>query len=615
VRAAIKILFIVTLIQICFFNSIVVYSQPNISDFDKYYKQGLNLVINDISGARQILGQLESQQSKFTPAEKAKTNFLRLRIISRDPDLLASLEKKMFSPPDSLNLIDAMTFTASRYLEKSMPDKAVTLLMNILDSVKKESDQAHKCLIYLTEAYREKQEYVKGIDILNNLLSTGKHFSDLNRAFAYNRLAALYAEWMNPEINYPDSVIKYSLKCINLSERIRSSSNLGFAQNELSYQYRVKKQWEKALDLSRKSVENFKESGMNFSAMNALINQSNIYVGMGKTEIALHTILEATDLCKIEENRNLFMRIYFHIANIYKQIGNYKDAFDFLIIANELQSDFYRDRINAQIVEKSAKYDLLIKEQRIKEEKQKNDFKQKQIAFLIIILIFLSIAFIVSVFYLRLKRKDLLKQQLIEAVVEAEANERKRIARDLHDGLGPVISALNHYFQAYIDCAEADKESIQVKMQQVISGAIDEISRISHNISPHILEKHGMNMALNNFIAPIVSGSIIKIEYTSEYLNRFELKKELTIYRCITELIHNTLKHARASLIFLHITCREKTLFVFYSDNGKGFEGNPGANHGMGLMNIRNRIEMFGGKLFIESSLNNGIKVNIELPL
>jgi signal transduction histidine kinase len=495
-----------------------------------------------------------------------------------------------------------------------MPDKAIPLLLESIEE-SSESDWKAWCTIYLCEAYRQKQEYIKGSEMLNGILFRKGGISDSNRAFAYNRLAAIYNEWGNPVLSYTDSVIKYSEWCITLSEKISSRSNLAFAQNELSFQLYRKKQYGKALELSLKAVTNFKEAGMSYSAMNALINQSNIYIGLNDPEFALRSVVDATSLCAIEENRNLYMRLYIQLASINSLLGNYMDAFDFMSIARLLQVDFFRDRIDMQINEQSAVYNLLIKEQKIKEEEQKNEFNKKQILFLILTLIVICIAFILSIFYLKSRRKEFIKQKLIEAVVETEAGERKRIARDLHDGLGPVLSAINHYFQAYVDARDADKQAIQTKIQQVISDAIDDVSRISHNICPHVLEMYGLNTALANFISSIESSSKIKVEFKSEFAERFERNKELTIYRCITELLNNTVKHSGANRITLDIYSREKLLQIIYTDNGKGFVASPGNSEGMGLYNIKNRVETFGGHLTMENILKLGVKVNMEIPL
>lgn len=311
------------------------------------------------------------------------------------------------------------------------------------------------------------------------------------------------------------------------------------------------------------------------------------------------------------------MRLYLQFAFVYKLAGNYKDAFEFMALSRLLMSDFYRDRISTQINELSAKYDLFTKEQKIREAEQKNEFHKKQLIFLIIILIILSVAFVFSFFYIKLKRKDFIKQKLIEAVIQTEEKERKRIASDLHDGLGPLLSAAKLYFQAYIDAEDAgDKAAIEAKLISIIDSAIDDSSRISHNISPHILEKYGLKIALENFVSEMNIGKNTRCDLSIEKINRFDLKVELTIYRTILELIHNTVKHAKASKISIKIFVSEGWLHVLYEDDGIGFSADEEmeVKQGMGIINIKNRIHSLEGTVIFNNRKSEGMKASIKVP-
>ncbi|MBE0648174.1 MAG: sensor histidine kinase [Bacteroidales bacterium] len=602
---------------ICFFLAGQLVCQRVISPdaFDSAYNRVLSGVNTDSADARRELNALLTNQEGFSPVQKARIRFLKFCVIRSDKKNFIATENLMYSAPDSLSLIDSLIYSSSRYLERSMPDKAIPLLLQDINMLPENSDKSQLCNINLCEAYRQKQEYAKGISMLYELLTDKSGLSDDNRAFAYNRLAALYNEWGYPRISYTDSVLKYSVLCITISEKIDSKPNLAAAQNELSFQFLRRKEYDKALELSVKSVGNFLETGKTFHAMNALINQSYIYMAKKEYEHSLLAIEEAIDMSEVDQNRNLYLRLYSQFARICQLMGKYNDALELLRISYQLQSDFFKDRINLQINEQSAKYDLLVKEQKIKEAEGKNAFRQRQLVLLIIITVTLFIAFLTTLFYFRLKRKEIIRQKLMEAVAETEAQERKRIARDLHDGVGPVLSAINHYFQAFLDAKEADKQTIQTRLQQVISEAIDEVSRISHNISPHILENSGLVPALKSFIAPLSKNDRLKIDFDPGLTERFDLKKELTVYRCITELINNTMKHAGATQISLSVFCKERILYVIYSDNGKGFDPDSKNPEGMGLYNIRHRIESFGGRVSIESAYKKGTKTRIELPI
>lgn len=586
-------------------------------EFDSIYSKGIEAVDSNPDASKKYLKKLEDHKKELSLIQQAQTNYLRLKVIYADTNAVKALNNRMFTAPDSLGHTDALIYSARKYLEKSMPDKAIPLLMEALDTLNAGSEKADYCNISLCEAYRQKQEYVKGIEMLNEILSRESPVADLNRAYAYNRLAAIYGDWGISKFNIADTIAKYSELCISLSEKINSKANMALSQNELSVQIRRKKRYDEALELSLKAVKNFDEAGMFYSEMNALINLSIIYIKTKEYDLALQAVVNATNLCNIEENRNLFMRLYLQFSEIYQATGNYKEAYEFLGLSRLLLSDFYRDRISTQINEQSAKYDLFTKEQKIREGEQKNEFHKKQLVFLVIILIILSVAFVLSFFYFRLKRKDFIKQKLIEAVIQTEEKERKRIASDLHDGLGPLLSAAKLYFQAYIDAEDAeDKADIESRLISIIDSAIDDSSRISHNISPHILEKYGLKIALENFIGEMNISKNIKCDLACEKFNRFDLKVELTIYRTIMELIQNTIKHAKASKISMKIFVSEGMLHVQYEDNGIGFSADEGMDvkQGMGLINIKNRIHSLEGIVIFDNRQSEGMKAYIKIP-
>ncbi len=585
------------------------------AQFDSLCDKALGCLPADAGNALKILETLKTTGDPLSDVQLARLGYLQMKINEAAVTAKAERGNSAFAAAGPLTLGDSLQFYARHYLERSMPDMAIPLLMKALEVLPGNSGDADHARIELSEAYRQKQEYQKGIRLIEDMLGKTAPLSDRNRAYAYNRLAALYNESGNPAGIYTDSVFKYSLLCRELSERTGDKPGLAAAQNELSFQYIRKKDYGRALDLSRQAVSNFLSSGMPFQAMNALINQSNIYMRKGDYTAALGALQEATRLAPLWENRNLYLRIYRQYANVYTATGDYREASGFLALAIQLQSEFFSDRMNSQIVEQSARFDLFVKEQKIREEQKKNEFNHRQIILLIILIAALTLAFVISFSYLRLSRKGAIRQKLSGAVLETEMNERRRIARDLHDGLGPLLSAINHYYQAFLDAKPANREAIRERLQMVISEAIDEVSRISHNISPHVLEKHGLMTALNNLMAPLTAQGRYEVIFTSGLEQRLDTKTELTVYRCITELLNNTMKHAEAGRITLDISLSGNQLMVRYSDNGKGFDPARVKRTGMGLHNIRNRVESSGGTLALESSPDAGILVNITIPV
>jgi len=587
----------------------------SVSRFDALYSRAMQSLARDTVAATKILKWLSADTGSLSDLHRARISYLQMKIREQRTGEDTQGGRPVFPLPATLKSPDSMRYYADRYLERSMPDRAIALLMKALDRFSPNSDAADRVKLELCEAYRQKQEYLKGIDLISSLLERATPLSLANRAYAYSRLAALYNEWGQPPGTYTDSVFKYSLRCQQVALQAGDLPMLAASRNELSFQYMEQGDYDKALGLSQRAVIGFLSAGMPFHAMNALLNQSLIYLRKDDYDAALGVLGEATRLAPVWENRNLYMRIYKQFAAIHEQRGEYHDACGFLTLCNHLQVEFFKDRINNQITDQAARYDLLIKEQKIRQEQKKNQFRRNQIIFLAIISITLSLAFLFSLFYFRLRRKEALRQKLAEAVLETETNERRRIARDLHAGLGPVLSAINHYFQAFLDAKPATREEIRNRLQMVITEAIDEVSKISHNISPHVLEKHGLDTALNNLFAPLTTAGCYEISYNCDCRERFDPKVELTVYRCIAELLNNTMKHAAATRISLDVRHRGDRLTIAFADNGSGFDSALAKKTGMGLHNITNRVESSGGSLLLASAPGTGTSVTISIPL
>lgn len=216
--------------------------------------------------------------------------------------------------------------------------------------------------------------------------------------------------------------------------------------------------------------------------------------------------------------------------------------------------------------------------------------------------------------------KKEIERKIMSAVIEGEERERNRFSRDLHDGIGPLLSSIKLYFQWLSETDDPKKRKFIIENgDKNLNQALDSIREISNNLSPRTLNNLGVIAALKNFIENINRTRKLKIEFSSNTANRFDEKTEIIVYRIITELINNTLKYANAekSEVKLYYNDEEGLLLLNYSDNGKGFDlakvkAQP---KGIGLTNIGQRVNSLNGKIDIKSSQGKGVKVSIELPL
>ncbi len=191
------------------------------------------------------------------------------------------------------------------------------------------------------------------------------------------------------------------------------------------------------------------------------------------------------------------------------------------------------------------------------------------------------------------------EKRVLNAILEAEESERERFSRELHDGLGPILSTLNMYFQWLSDTD--DKEKIEIILsngRECINEAINTVEEISNNITPRTLNSFGLKAALKTFISRSNNVNEINMDFHCNFEERLEPNTEAAIYRIITELINNTLKYAEADTIRISIILDDVTgkLQVNYSDNGIGFNFDEvsKSKKGLGLINIQQRIKILG---------------------
>jgi signal transduction histidine kinase len=234
------------------------------------------------------------------------------------------------------------------------------------------------------------------------------------------------------------------------------------------------------------------------------------------------------------------------------------------------------------------------------------------------VLTLLIILFIITVLRNQSIKVNLERDQILKDIQLLE-KERSRIAADLHDELGSLISAI----KINLECIDANdhpnNNAILEKTAAYIDTTMQKIREISNDLMPKILEQNGLVAAVSDFVNMIDSKSKVKIHFNNEIHDESGIAKETKthIFRIIQELINNAVKHANASIISIHLSLKEQNLKINIKDNGIGFDQHQDIANlkSDGLRNIIRRTELMHGKIFLETSLNNGTHYNIEIPL
>jgi signal transduction histidine kinase len=208
-----------------------------------------------------------------------------------------------------------------------------------------------------------------------------------------------------------------------------------------------------------------------------------------------------------------------------------------------------------------------------------------------------------------------LQRERILAEITIQEKERKRIATDLHDSLGPLLSAVKLNINS-IDIQPED-EAVLDKAGKSLDEIISSMRQISYNLLPNTLERQGLVEAIRDFIGHVNYKKIINIQLYLVKDIRVPKEKEIHIFRMLQEIIHNTIKHAEAKNLQIGLSEEDNSLLLLTKDDGKGFdiEKEKEQSHGLGLKSLESRCEILNGILSMESRPGFGTNYFVKIPM
>lgn len=469
-----------------------------------------------------------------------------------------------------------------------------------------------------------------------------------------------------------DKAIFYGQKAIGIAQAMGDKSRVMTQSYNLAQTYNLTKNFDSSIAISKRVIKMARDAGNQRVETYALYNLCSIFLRTGKLNDALtygkqclavsqnisDKKIQSTTLAalgcvylqlkqyneaensltqalaireKIEDKKGI-ADVQNILANVYYAMGRPEKAFT-LEKASEDFSDSYNQSILAQqSSDLEKKYETEKKETQI--QLQQSQLRQKNILNYFFAASAVSLLAISLLTYRSYKNRQKLQQVRIndlekekqltatEAVLKGEEQERTRLAKDLHDGLGGILSGIKFSLSNMKgnlimtpDNTQAFERSIDM-----LDSSIREMRRVAHNMMPEVLVRYGLNVALNEFCSEISSSGVIHANYQSVGMDNIVLEQttEITIYRVVQELVNNAIKHAAAEniLIQLHASGQEKQLTVTVEDDGKGFDiAMLQQSPGIGWSNIQNRVDFLKGKIDIKSAPGKGTSVLIEITI
>lgn len=505
-------------------------------------------------------------------------------------------------------------------------------------------------LKYYNEAYRtyKKKKYIEGVAMVSSNLGI---------------LFKAHEDYKN--------VIKYYQEANAIYKKLNKPRETAFTEANLGSVYYYTKQYDSCIHYSLKAQKAFKELNILQFLPLTYTNAGIGYAAKGDDQKAVEFLNTAVNLNRKYNNRKELSFTYIHLAKLMLKIkklneasanaekaitiaeeigaskqvmdaketlalisqeqGKFKEAYELHIASTKIKDSLFQKDKMAVISDYQVRYQTEKKEEQIKSLHQQNiiqNLKIKQrnlglgIAAGVLLLGIIFSYLLINRRKLKAKAElqaEIIKQQDIasKAVLDAEERERRRIAGDLHDGVGQMLSAalmnLNGLFSKL-------KLQNEVNLQAehalaLVNESYDEMRSISHQMMPNALIKSGLASAVKEFIGKLDKDKL-KVTLETVGLNeRLEEQTETVIYRVIQETVNNVVKHAEASKLNIQIIKDEEGISVTIEDNGKGFDKNKvDVKEGIGLSNIYSRVEFLKGTVDIDSTAGKGTLVAIHLP-
>jgi signal transduction histidine kinase len=475
--------------------------------------------------------------------------------------------------------------------------------------------------------YDEARKYVLKSKEINE---KNKNLSGL--ALSYITLGKIDSEEGNFQAaldNYRQAEILYG--------QLKDTLHLCDIRNNIGIVYKDQRRYKEALEYYSLALEGYTKLAYLRGVVVVLGNMANVRSLQARYSEAFKlndTVLKlATQFNFVEYRKDALNRI----SMDYLKQGNYRMAYEYQALYYESKDSIFNIEKERLISDLLFKYEKEKDQARIlaleMENLQKDlEVKQKTLqrnAFLFSVIIIVSLAIFMFLYINQRRRKDRIiaqhriqqleeekKLMAAQALVEGQEEERKRIAHDLHDGLGVLLSATKMQFTAIRDVSPANMPFIE-RATQLLEQAAGDVRKISHNMMPGLLTKMGLFEAVEDLFENISDNENLTSScFIPEGLKRLPENQEIMVFRIIQEMVNNTIKHAEAKSVRLEMNIQNAVLELLYTDDGKGFDVEKSMeSRSLGLKSIQSRVNFLKGELSIDSQPGRGTRYLIKVPV
>lgn len=426
-----------------------------------------------------------------------------------------------------------------------------------------------------------------------------------------------------------DKGIQFYNKSIEYSKKIKDTTQIVFTKLNMTWAYFDYEKFKEGFP-HLKFINKFHSKYGDKTTIVALNMLNGMYYNhINENEKSRAYFIKAIELGENGDEKSDLSFACHEYSKLLLKIGDYKNAYKNLAIYSKISEKLYNEEIltttniagiNLELDETKREIKRVENGYKLKQQLQEEKESKKQKIFLIIIGLLTLTGVLLYFFFQnsRLKQKNNLNevknklhQKIINANIDGQELERKKIASFLHDNISAKLSSAGLHLFAFSAVNNIDSEEI-TKTKSILKEVHDEIRNLSHELLPVLLSKFGLFYAVQD-LCEKNSNAILKFEYSSNIPieTRYNEEYEMKIYFIITELFNNILKYSQASKAKITFQEKGKILIIDIEDNGKGFT----TNEGYGLTQIRARVLSMNGLFSINSISNAGTFIQIKLPI
>ncbi|NCU05805.1 MAG: tetratricopeptide repeat protein [Chitinophagaceae bacterium] len=510
--------------------------------------------------------------------------------------------------------------------------------------------------------YQRKGEFDKALE--NQLLALSlftKHKDNIGISYSLNNIGIL-----NQNLGRYDEAIKYQLQSIEIKEKLNDNYGLAGSFVNIANIYKIKGDDKKAADYYLKAIEISRTIQDKEYLANALNNMGTLYLKNQDYKQALASVNESLLLRKelgdtkgqvscmnnlglIFQQQKLFdssiailtsaltlgrsavnclpevNQTYLALSHSYEAINETDEALSMYKFYASTKDSLFTDNLSEKFAELETKYQTLEKEKEIERQQHVIEKKNTWIIGISLAILLLGLLALSSYRRYKLKQEAKLQQTVMEqqqlaaaAVMKAEENERQRIAKDLHDGVGQMMSAAKMNLSSFendLQFTNADQRNSFDRIISLVDESCREVRSVSHQMMPNILLKSGLANAVADFLDKIDQRQL-KVALHTEGLNeRLDENTEIVLYRVLQECVNNVIKHSGASQLDIALIKDRDGISISIEDNGKGFNSAElNEDAGIGLKNMKARIDYLNGTIDFDSAPGKGTLVAIHIP-